>query len=273
MRHLIRLDDWAPAGLEAVVALADAYARGAGPTTNGCAAMFFPPTSLRTRVSFERGAELMGLQPIVLPADTLDKPEALGDVAGYLAPWVDVLVVRHPAIRVLDGLAESGVLPVINAMTDENHPCEVLSDLYTLGQDHEIRGLRFVFVGPDGNLSRAWAEAARAFDLDLVQCCPDELAMPGCRWSGDVRSAVRDADVILTDGPGAHAEAMAPFTITAELLALAPAAVKLAPVPPFARGREVSAEAVAGPAFVGYGFKASLLPVQQAVMAYALGLG
>ncbi|BDZ51544.1 hypothetical protein GCM10025867_37850 [Frondihabitans sucicola] len=273
MRHLLRLDDLRPDDLGALFELADAYRQGAGPTTTGAAALFFPATSLRTRVSFERGAALMGLQPISFPPETLDKPESLDDVAGYLAAWVDVLVVRHPDLRVLEGLAESDAIPIVNAMTDDNHPCEVLSDLYALAQTRDPRRLRFLFVGADGNIARAWAEAARAFDLDLVQCCPERLATAGVAWTDDLPSAVARADVILTDSPGAHGEELEAFRITGALLDRAPSGVQLAPCPPFQRGREVGLDALASPAFVGYAFKATLLPVQQAVLARSLGLG
>ncbi|KQO81062.1 ornithine carbamoyltransferase [Frigoribacterium sp. Leaf263] len=271
MRSLITLDDWAPSDVEQVFALADAYRDGRGPVTTGCAVMFFPATSLRTRVTFERGAALMGLQPIVLPDTTLDKAEALGDVAAYLDAWADIVVVRHPDLAVVQGLADAGTLPIVNAMTDRNHPCEVLSDLWSL---RRLRGglesTRFLFVGADGNISRAWHEAARLLHLDLVQCCPTGLASPGARTTDDLETAIRSADVVLTDGPGAHAEQLAPYRITAALLDTAPEGVRLNPCPPFVRGREVGADAIDHPAFVGHGFKASLLPVQQAIMAHCL---
>jgi len=273
MRSLVKLDDWSSSDVNAVFDLADAYREGRGPTVKGSAGMFFPPTSLRTRVTFERGASLMGLEPIVFPDTTLDKPEALADVAQYLDSWIDLIVVRHHDLAVVEALAATHAMPVVNAMTDENHPCEVLSDLYSLGQRGDISSLRFLFVGADGNIARAWQEAARVLQLDLIQSCPTDLATPGAVWTEDLEAAVRSADVILTDGPGAHAEALGPYRITAALLDLAPAGARFNPCPPFVRGREVSADAVEHPAFVGHDFKAGLLPVQQAVMAFCLGLG
>lgn len=213
----------------------------------------------------------MGLQPISFPPETLDKPEALEDVAGYLASWVDVLVVRHPDLEVLEGLAASNALPVVNAMTADNHPCEVLADLYAISRTRDPLQLRFLFVGADGNIARAWSEAARAFGLDLVQCCPESLATPGMLWTDDLDTAVASADVILTDAPGTHADQLAPFIVTASLLKRAAPGVQFAPYPPFQRGREVSSDAIASTAFVGYGFKAALQPVQQAVLARVLG--
>ena len=273
MRSLVKLDDWSSTDVNAVFDLADAYREGRGPTVMGSAVMFFPPTSLRTRVTFERGASLMGLEPIVFPDTTLDKPEALADVAQYLDSWIHLIVVRHHDLAVVEALAATHAMPVVNAMTDENHPCEVLSDLYSLGQRGDIASLRFLFVGADGNIARAWQEAARVLQLDLIQSCPNDLATPGAVWTEDLEAAIRSADVILTDGPGAHAEALGPYRITAALLDLAPAEARFNPCPPFVRGREVSADAVEHPAFVGHDFKAGLLPVQQAVMAFCLGLG
>jgi len=161
----------------------------------------------------------------------------------------------------------------VNAMTDVNHPCEVLSDLYSLRRRGDISELRFLFVGADGNIARAWQEAARVLQLDLIQCCPAELATPGALWTDDLDAAIRSADVVLTDGLGPHAELLEPYRVTAALLDLAPAGVRFAPCPPFVRGREVSADAVSHAAFVGHSFKAPLLPVQQAIMAFCLDLG
>ncbi|MFF5794725.1 hypothetical protein ACFY5D_21990 [Paeniglutamicibacter sp. NPDC012692] len=96
------------------------------------------------------------------------------------------------------------------------------------------------------------------------------LASPGAVWNGDLRDAASRADVIITDGPGQHTEALAPYRVTTEVLGWAPKGVRLAPCPPFVRGREVSAGAIAGPSFVGHGFKAALLPVQQAALSMLL---
>lgn len=270
MHHLLRLVHWTVPDLQALFHLAREYEQGRGPRVSGCAALFFPPSSLRTRVSFERGAALMGLQPITLPPETLDKPEALDEVAGYLAQWADIVVARHPSIERLEEFAAANVLPVVNAMTDVNHPCEVLSDLYALSATSDPLRLRYLFVGADGNIARAWQEAARAFQFDLVQCCPPGLASPGAAWNGDLRDAASRADVIITDGPGQHTEALVPYQVTAEVLRWAPEGTRLAPCPPFVRGREVSADAIASASFVGHGFKSALLPVQQAIMSMLL---
>ena len=273
MRHLIRLTDWTAADVDDVFALAHRFRADDGPRFDGAVAMFFPSSSIRTRVSFERGAARAGLQPIVFPPESLDKPEALEDVAGYLAQFVDAVVVRHPDISVLERMAEADAVPVINAMTSENHPCEVLSDLFALSLSADVRALRYVFVGADGNIGRAWREAAQVLSLDFMQCCPAGLGMTEVRSTDDLGAAVSRADVILTDGPRAHAEALSGYRITADVLEKAPAGVRLAPCPPFLRGREVSVDALVSDAFVGYGFKSALIPVQQAVLAHCITPG
>jgi ornithine carbamoyltransferase len=233
--------------------------------------MFFPPTSLRTRVSFERGAALMNLQTILFPSETLDKPEELTDIANYLQPWTDALVVRHPDITKLEQLASATSLPIINAMTDVNHPCEVLSDLYSLHRRHQIQQMRYVFVGADGNIARAWQEASHVLGLDFIQCCPSPLATSSVETVEDLHEAVRDADVLITDSNELSDQRLAPYRITRQLLDEAPEGVIFNPCPPFTRGAEISADSLEHPAFVGYAFKAALLPVQQAIMAFCIG--
>lgn len=270
MKHLLSLAAWTRDDLDGIFRRADEYRAGCGTRVDGAAALFFPPTSLRTRASFELGAAEMGLRPVAFPPEALDKDEDLTDVAGYLALWTNLLVVRHPDVTVLERLAGANALPVINAMTAVNHPCEVLSDLYALSQDADVFAQRFLFVGGDGNIARAWWEAAQAFGLDIRQSCPGDLRVDGMPWDGDRPSAIAAADVVITDGPGVHADELAPYLVTAELLDAAPKGVRFNPCPPFIRGREVSAEAIEHPAFVGYGFKQHLKPVQQAVMAWVL---
>ena len=274
MKHLVRLTDWSRDDVNAVFKLADAYGKGKGPRTDGVAALFMPSTSLRTRLTFERGADLMGLQAILFPPETLDKPESAPHVAGYLANWTDVLVIRHPDIGKLETLVATRRVPVVNAMTSINHPCEVLSDAYALKRTRpDLRRLKFLFVGADGNIVRAWQELATVLDLKLTQCCPADLAVPGLEWTDDLEAAIKQADVVLTDSVGPHRRALAPYRITRKLLERAKPGVLFNPCPPFTRGNELSADAVASSwPFVGYGFKASLLPVQQAVMAYCMGL-
>ncbi len=99
--------------------------------------MFFPNSSIRTRATFEKGIYQLGGHPILFPTETLDKKEDLRDVCGYLNNWADIVIVRHKDIGVIEKMAEYLNVPVINAMTDCNHPCEILTDMYTFSKIRE----------------------------------------------------------------------------------------------------------------------------------------
>ncbi|WP_431711947.1 hypothetical protein [Glutamicibacter uratoxydans] len=98
--HLLTLCDWGRPELAELFEVVDQYAVGAGPRFEAAAAMFFPPSSLRTRLSFERGASQMGIQPVTFPPESLDRNEDLTDVAAYLSQWASLLVVRQSDIGV-----------------------------------------------------------------------------------------------------------------------------------------------------------------------------
>lgn len=128
--------------------------------------LFFPETSLRTRVSFEKGIRDLGGACIPFPPETLDKKEAPGDIVRYLENWGDGIIVRTPDLCKLKELSAYASVPVINAMTAHNHPCEILADLYALRSLRDnYRELTYTFVGPPGNISRTWLEAAQTESL------------------------------------------------------------------------------------------------------------
>lgn len=172
-------------------------------------------------------------------------------------------MIRRPEWgRATDYLARAGRSLATPSRNEINR---AIADLEPL-----VTQLRYVFVGAGGNIARAWWEAAQAFGLDIRQSCPSELRVVGMPWEEDLRHAIPTADVVLTDGPGRHAELLDPYLVTGELLDLAPHGVRFAPCPPLVRGCEVSADAITHRSFVGYEFKRSLKPVQQAVMARSL---
>lgn len=92
---------------------------------------------------------------------TLDKKEKLEDVAGYLENWADAVVIRHSDIRIVKEVAERASIPVINAMTSENHPCEILADMYALSKIYgDFEQKKFLFVGAKGNIGNSWRAAS-----------------------------------------------------------------------------------------------------------------
>lgn len=234
--------------------------------------LFFSNTSIRTRVSFEKGIGLLGGQSILFPTETLDKKEDLKDVFGYLNNWADMVVVRHNNIKVLESIAVYASVPVINAITDSNHPCEVLSDMYALSKiRRDFVKDRFLFCGAKGNIGLAWKEASDVMGFALEQCCGHGYEMEGLVSYDNIDEAIIGKDIVCTDS--LPAKALADFEnckVTAESMRKANKGVLLNPCPPFYRGEEVSDEVIESDYFVGYEFKKYLLYVQQAVMIYCL---
>jgi ornithine carbamoyltransferase len=274
MRGLIRLSDYTKDEILEIFRLADdlrlgKYADGLKGKT---IVLFFPASSLRTRIAFEKGIHMLGGQPILFPPETLDKKEKLQDVAGYLDNWVDAAVIRHKNIAILDEISRYSSFPIINAMTDVNHPCEMLSDLYALSKRRSsFLEDQYLFCGSCGNIGLAWKEAAEVLHLSLTQSCPSGYEIPEVPVQHDLHTAIQGKDIICTDS--LQASAVADFKqhqITAEIMSLANKGAVLNPCPPFYRGEEVSEDAIDSHYFVGYAFKGHLLEVQQAVLLYNL---
>ncbi len=234
--------------------------------------LFFPSTSLRTRVTFEKGIYLLGGQSVLFPAETLDKKEKLEDVCGYLNNWADGMIVRHRNIDVVKELAQYSTFPVINAMTDWNHPCEIISDMYSLSKIRvDFTKDKFLFCGKSGNIGLSWKEAANVLGFELSQCCPKGYEMEGVQVFRDIKEAVKGKDIICTDSlPADILGDFEHYQITKEIMDMANENAVLNPCPPFYRGEEVSEDVIDSDYFVGYEFKRNLLEVQQAIVIYCL---
>ena len=274
MNDLIRLTDFKQSEIFEIFELADRLREGEfGTALKGkSAVMFFPNTSIRTRVTFEKGIYLLGGQPILFPTETLDKKESLEDVCGYLNNWAEVVIVRHRDIKLIEEMAKYSAVPVINAMTDENHPCEILADMYSLSKRRsDFTKDKYLFCGRRGNIGLAWKEASRAIGFDFSQCCPSGYEMDGVKVYHDIDEAVRGKDIICTDSlPSAILTDFENYRITSRVMDKANDGALLNPCPPFFRGEEVSDEVIASKYFVGYDFKKYLLEIQQAVILYCL---
>lgn len=243
----------------------------------------FPESSIRTRITFEAAIKQLGAVHLSLPPSSLEKKELLEDVAKYLECWVDMLVIRYPDLRTVTELAKHMSVPVINAMTQENHPCEIIADLQTLReQKGDLEKLKFAFVGAKGNISNTWFTAAGILDLSITQICPSGYEIDSSLYSyakqnskGEVRvtddmeDGLTGADVILTDcwpaGIGIS-EKFLPYQISAKTMAAAGKDVLLNPCPPFTRGEEVMEDAIASGHFIGYKAKTNLLHAHKAII-------
>ena len=274
MKHLLKLTDLQPSEIYEIFHIADEIYDGKyrDALTGKSVVLFFPGTSIRTRVTFEKGIYLLGGQAILFPSETLDKKEEIRDVCGYLNNWADMLIVRHRDMELLEKLAGYMAVPVINAMTDISHPCEILSDLYALSRIREdFTADRYLFCGNAGNIGLTWREAAQVLGLDLSQCCAAGYEMEGVPVYHNIMDGIRGKDIICTDSlPAGTVRDFKECQVTKEAMEMANRGAVLNPCPPFYRGEEVSGEVMESPWFVGYGFKRHLLAVQQAIMLYCL---
>lgn len=234
--------------------------------------LFFPNSSIRTRVTFEKGIELLGGKSILFPQEALTKREEIQDVVGYLNNWVDAAVVRIRDIEILEQMAQYAQFPIINAMTDCNHPCEILSDLYALSKlRKDITKERYLFVGGKGNIGCAWKEASEVMGFSLVQSCPKGYEIDGIEVIYDLNDAIKGKDIICTDPLGREQlEDFKDYQVTLDVMRQANPHALLNPCPPFYREEEVSKEVIESPYFVGYTFKKCLLEIQQAIMIYSM---
>jgi len=274
MRNLIRLRDYTKNDVQEIFHIADELQAGKYKDflKGKKIVMFFPESSIRTRVTFEKGIYLLGGQTILFSPATLDKKEKLEDVIGYLNNWADGLIVRHKNISVLDEMSIHADFPIINAMTDINHPCEMLSDLYALSKIRtDFTKDRFLFAGASGNIGLAWKEASELMGFSLTQSCPLAYKMQAVDYIDNLKEAIVGKDIVCTDSFSSDkVKDFSEYQITLKLMKSANSNAILNPCPPFYRGEEVSADAIDSEYFVGYSFKKHLLEIQQAIIIFSL---
>ncbi|WP_270732037.1 ornithine carbamoyltransferase [Shimia sp. Alg240-R146] len=280
--HLLRVDDLARAGVEAVLDRSLQMARDWDARRMPAAlkgrriGLIAELPGWRNPTALKFGAAEMGAVCVDTGA-TLEGGEAVEDLAGYLGNWCDLMAVRTPRLSQLQVFAEAADFPVVNLRTHDNHPCEVLGDLaFVLSQRGALDGLKVVVAGPKGNIARSWLEAARVLPISVTQWCPaaqgfsaEELPA-GCVVTQD-ETAFWDADVIVTDCWAMAAGQKVPgYAVTGALLDRCRSDVLFIPCPPVTRGEEVDAAAMVHEACVATPAKAYLMHVQNAMMVAAL---
>ncbi len=178
------------------------------PWSGKCLGMVFDKPSTRTRVSFEVGVRRLGGQSIFLSRDDLQlgRGERIKDTARIMSRYIDGLVIRTYAHDTVVEFARWSSIPVINGLTDLLHPCQVLSDLFTLTEHGlDVSAMRAAWVGDGNNMANSWINAAQVMGFELVLACPSgyEPTLPihgdNIRVTDDPKSAVKGADVISTD--------------------------------------------------------------------------
>jgi ornithine carbamoyltransferase len=303
VRHFVRDDDLSPAEQAEVLAVAaelraDRFARQplAGPRA---VAVLFDKPSLRTRVSFAVGIAELGGYPLIIDTQTthVGRGESVGDVARVLASQVTAIVWRTFGQERLEELAAASRVPVINALTDEFHPCQVLADLLTIQAAYgRLAGLTLTFLG-DGssNMAHSYLLGGATAGLHVRICAPEAYwpaaevlsaaAAVAERTGGSVgvradpQDACKGADVLATDvwtsmgqegQERARISAMARYRLDAEKLALAAPACKVLHCLPAHRGEEITAEVIDGPASLVFEQAENRLHAQKGLLCFLL---
>ncbi len=262
---------------------------------NKSMAMVLRKPSLRTRMSFEMGMVGLGGHALYI-ADKeikMGQREAVCDVARVMSRYVDVIMIRTFAQREIEDLAEYASVPVINALSDLYHPCQVMGDVMTVVEHKgKIEGLKVVFLGDGNNVANSWMNAAARLDFHLVLTMvkgfePDAKLLERAKGEGaridivyDVPEAVKDADVLYTDvwaSMGQEKEAkrrnqtMKHLQVNDDVLGLAKDDVIVMHCLPAHRGLEITDSVMDGKHSVVYDEAENRMHIQRAVIVELLG--
>lgn len=257
-------------------------------------ALVFEKPSLRTRSTFELGMVELGGHAMFMGPDevNLGVRESPADCARVLSRLVDLIVVRTFGHDILEEMARFATVPVINALSDKFHPCQVLADLLTLlDRKGELNGLRIVFVGDGNNVVHSWLLAAEKFPFHFTIACPegfepDREIFESVRAGGaqvalthDVLAAARGADVLYTDvwaSMGQENEfdrrkrSFACYQINQEVVGAARDDVVVMHCLPAHRGEEITHEVLEGPHSIVFDQAENRLHAQKGLMAWLL---
>jgi ornithine carbamoyltransferase len=271
-RHLLTLESLGRDGIRNTLDLAAQAKRQAGDTRDALAGgrvgMIFDKPSTRTRVSFEAAIWGLGMLPIALRPDELQigRGETIADTARVLSRYLSALVIRTFEQAKVEELARHSTIPVINALTDDHHPCQALADMMTLEEAFgTLAGLRVAYVGDGNNVCHSLIQGAAQMGFALAVATPEGyepkaeiVAAAGGRveLSRDPAVAVSGADAVYTDvwasmgqekEKGERARVFTPYRVDAALMARAkPSAIFMHCLPAH-RGEEVTDEVIDGP--------------------------
>jgi ornithine carbamoyltransferase len=303
VRHFVRDDDLSPAEQAEVLALAtelkaDRLARQllAGPRA---VAVLFDKPSLRTRVSFAVGIAELGGYPLVIDAQATHagRGEPIQDMTRVLASQVAAIVWRTFGQDRIEAMAAVSEVPVINALTDKFHPCQILADLQTIQSAYgSLAGLALTFLG-DGssNMAHSYLLGGATAGLHVRICAPEpywpaadvltaaaaiaDRTGGSVNVSADPQEACKGADVLATDvwtsmgqegQEYARTDAMAPYSLDAAKLALASPGCGVLHCLPAHRGEEIAADVIDGPASLVFEQAENRLHAQKALLCFLL---
>ncbi len=296
-RHFLNVRDFDTATLRHMLDIASGFKAAGGVTSRPLAgksvALVFEKPSTRTRVSFEVGVRQLGGDPVVLSGKDmqLGRGETVADTARVLSRFVDAIMLRTDAHEKLLEMAAFATVPVINGLTAESHPCQIMADVLTF-EEHRgpIAGQIVAWCGDGNNVARSWIEAAVRFGFTLRLATPEALRPPDdvVAWAranggrieltedaaaavAGARCVVTDTWVSMSDDPHSNRHnLLVPFRVDEALMAhAAPDAIFMHCLPAH-RGEEVTAAVIDGPQSVVFDEAENRLHAQKGVLAWAL---
>ena len=283
-RDLLRISDLARGEAEAILDLAlelrDEPRRPLAP--GATLGLYFAKHSTRTRVSFSAGMAQLGGSAIALTPEELQisRGESLPDTARALSRYLDVLAVRTHTHAELEAWAEWASIPVINALTADEHPCQALADALTI-RDRlgTLDGVRVAWVGDGSNVLVSLAALGELLGYDVVAACPPGYEAPGVTTVQDPREVVEGADVVVTDtwiSMGDEHERvqrlidLEPYRVDSALLAHAASDAFVMHCLPAHPGEEITADVLYGPRSAIWAEAENRLHVQKALLVLLL---
>ena len=292
-RHFLTLLDFSPTELrqmlQRAIEIKQEHRSGADQRAfpGTVLAMIFAKSSTRTRVSFEAGIAQLGGQGMFLsPQDTqLGRGEPVEDSARVISSMVDIVMIRTFGHDIVERFAAHSSVPVINALTDDYHPCQLLADMQTWVEHRgSIAGKRVCWVGDGNNMCQSYINAARQFDFELHIACPQgfepqqallDANSDRVRVEHDPATAARGADLVVTDVWASmgqeseqreRAKLFQPYRIDADLMSHAASDALYMHCLPAHRGEEISAELMDSPDTVIWDEAENRLHAQKALM-------
>jgi len=285
LRHILDLATGYKRGLN--------VAGGEAPLAGKTLAMIFEKPSTRTRVSFEVGMVQLGGHPLVMQGDNsqLGRGETIADTARVLSRMVDGVMLRTDAHDKLMEMAEYCSVPVINALTDDSHPCQLMADIMTI-EEHRgpIAGKVVTWVGDGNNMANSYIHAATRFGFELRLSCPDELMVDNdiLDWAAneggnisivkDPKQAASGSDVIVTDtwvsmgdeDYDRRIELLTPYQVNEAMMSNCDNDALFLHCLPAHRGEEVTDAVLDGPQSVVWDEAENRLHAQKGIMVWSM---
>lgn len=265
------------------------------PLANIVVALLFEKHSTRTRLSFDVGVRQMGGQSIVLSSTDMhsSRGETIKDTTLVLSRYVDLIMIRTFADEIIREMVAHATVPVINGLTDNSHPCQIMADIMTFEEKAgPIKGKKVVWIGNGNNVCTSFLHAAGQFGFNFVFCGPrgfdpDPKAVAFATSRGsevtidrDPNKSVDDADLIVTDAwvsmheetAQSAKEKLNSFQVNSKLLTQAKPNVIFMHCLPAHREEEVTSEVLDGPNSIVFDEAENRLHVQKSIMKWCLGM-